>query len=154
MLTSAVITSFNDIGWHATAGQNMRALLPVARGEYLSLDVVAFAQAENKWQFPAAVVELENSKDDDKVAYSLWKVLCIRDALRIVFCYRAEGDDGNRLVRHLRDNVVKSIELELRTKLFGETILIVGQKGVAETFPYSYFKWWRLNTNTSNFETL
>lgn len=34
-------------------------------------------------------MELENSRDSERIAYSLWKVLCVRAELRIVFCYRS-----------------------------------------------------------------
>ena len=154
LLTSAAVESFNTIGYKATAKGNKLSLLPLSRSEYLSLDVVVFPLAETRWTFPTAVVELENSKEDDKVAYSLWKVLCIRDALRVVFCYRADSEEGVRLVRHLRDDVVRVLDLEQRPRLSGDTVIVVGQKGEAESFPYSYFKWWRLNTNTTNFEPI
>ena len=36
------------------------------------------------------VIELENSSREDMIAYSLWKVLCVRADLRVVFCYRKQ----------------------------------------------------------------
>ena len=46
---------------------------PVARGEYLALDVVAFADSSARWPFPTAVFELENSPVDDLVGYASGK---------------------------------------------------------------------------------
>jgi hypothetical protein len=48
--------------------------LPESRHEYLALDVMAFAPGEQRWRFPVAVMELENSQAEDRIAYSLWKV--------------------------------------------------------------------------------
>jgi hypothetical protein len=36
--------------------------------------------------------------------------------------------------------------------LTGETSLIIGSRGEAETFPYGYFKIWTLNANTGRFD--
>ena len=53
--------------------------------EYLALDVVAFEPAgDRRWRFPIAAVELENSTEHDRVAYSLWKVLCTRASHRVL----------------------------------------------------------------------
>jgi hypothetical protein len=50
--------------------------LPQAGKEYLGLDVTAFPEGkEPRWPLPVAVFELENSPSDNRVAYSLWKVL-------------------------------------------------------------------------------
>jgi hypothetical protein len=88
-LTGVVCSTCEAMGWKAAAKGNRSTLLPVPRQEYLALDVVAFEPAgDRRWRFPIAAIELENSREDDKVAYSLWKVLCTRADLRIVFCYR------------------------------------------------------------------
>ena len=76
-----------------------------SRSEYLALDAVAFEATQkaplSRWPFPVAVFELENSRQDAKVTYSLWKVLCVRAPLRVVFCYRRDVSAGSALVRHL-----------------------------------------------------
>jgi len=87
-LTRVVVSTCEGVGWKAAAKGHRSDLLPVPREEYLALDVAAFEPAgDRRWRFPIAVFELENSRADDPVAYSLWKVLCVRAALRVVFCY-------------------------------------------------------------------
>jgi hypothetical protein len=127
-------------------------LLPVPRSEYLALDVVAFEIAgDRRWRFPVGVFELENSPVDDLVAYSLWKVLCVRANLRVVFCYRRDATAGAELVRHLADQVVQAMEIPTRSGLGGETLVIVGSRNETATFPYGFFKVWLLDTNTARF---
>ncbi|MBI4516468.1 MAG: hypothetical protein HY699_11710 [Deltaproteobacteria bacterium] len=116
------------------------------------LDVVAFEPAgDRRWRFPVAALELENSRSDDRVAYSLWKVLCVRAALRVVFCYRRDATEGVALVRHLTDHVVRPMGIVERSNLGGETLLVVGSRDEAATFPYGFFKEWRLDPNTGRF---
>ncbi len=91
------------MGWAAAAKGHRLAPLPEPRSEYLSLDAVAFADGGGRWRFPTAVFELENDASEDRIAYSLWKVLCGRAELRAVFCYRRDADEAAPLVRRLRD---------------------------------------------------
>jgi IS66 Orf2 like protein len=93
---------------------------PIARCEYLALDVMAFAESDRRWLFPTAVIELENSPHQDQIAYSLWKVLCVRAGLRLVFCYRMQPEDGPKLVRHLRQEVIDAMGLDGRVNLDGQ----------------------------------
>ena len=72
---------------------------------------MAFPAGAQHWPFPVAVFELENSRNDNRIAYSLWKVLCVRAELRIVFCYRRSPAQGASLVRFLQDDVVKAMPL-------------------------------------------
>jgi len=150
-MTDVVVEAFSDVGLRAAAKSHRLDLLPVNRNEYLSMDAMAFPPGEAAWQFPLAVVELENSADDDQVAYSLWKVLCVRTSLRVVFCYRKTEDAASALVRRLRDDVIGSMKIDFRLGLEGETFVIVGTRGEAGTFPYGFFKWWRLDRNTGTF---
>ena len=153
-MTAVAVESFSAMGFRAAAKGNPLDLLPVKRHEYLSLDVVAFPADGAGWCFPAAVVELENSLDDRLVAYSLWKVLCVRAKLRVVVCYRQEADVATSLVRLLRDQVIAAMPLEARSALDGETLVVVGTRGDVGTFPYGFFKWWRLDRNTGHFGLL
>jgi hypothetical protein len=110
-LTGVVVGTFPQMGWRGAAREHKSNLLPISRSEYLALDAVAFESAgDQRWRFPVGVFELENSLDDDLVAYSLWKVLCVRASLRVVFCYRWDASEGAGLVRHLADEVVQSME--------------------------------------------
>src|SRR6202166_636828 len=143
-LTGVVCSTCEEMGWKAAAKGNLSTLLPEARQEYLALDVVAFEPAgDRRWRFPIAAIELENSREDDRVAYSLWKVLCTRSDLRVVFCYRKDAAEGGTLVRHLTEQVAQAMGIQERTRIGGETMLVVGSRDEAATFPYGFFKGWR-----------
>jgi hypothetical protein len=147
-LTSVVIETNKSMGWQASAKGHYLQMLPVPRNEYLALDIMAFPDGKKRWRFPIAILELENSKDDDRIAYSLWKVMCVRADLRIVFCYRRSADEGSRLISFLRDEVIYAMGLINRINLEGKTLLVVGSRDSSATFPYGFFKWWHLDTNT------
>lgn len=73
-LTGVVVATCESTGWKGAAKGHRSSLLPVPRQEYLALDAVAFEPAgDRRWRFPVAVFKLENSRDDNGVAYSLWK---------------------------------------------------------------------------------
>jgi hypothetical protein len=151
-LTGSVVASCGVMGWRAAARGHLGEVLPVARSEYLALDVIAFSESAARWPLPVAIFELENSKDDDLVAYALWKVLCVRAALRVVFAYRSDVKAEVELVGRLTESVIGGLSIDERRAIKGETSLIIGNRGVAETFPYGYFKAWTLDTNTGKFE--
>src|SRR5438128_2462690 len=128
-LTGIVVGTFPKMGWHGAARGHRSKLLPVPRAEYLELDVLAFEIAgAQRWRFPVGAFELENSPVDDLVAYSLWKVLCVRASLRVVLCYRRDASEGAELVRHLAEQVVQAMEIPTRTGLGGETLVVVGSR--------------------------
>lgn len=152
-LTGAVVKTCEAVGWKASAkGYKNVELLPIHRSEYLALDVMAFPEGEKRWRFPVAVMELENSSREDQIAYSLWKVLSVNAEWRAVFCYRERSEQIPALVRHLREEVVEAMALPGRVRLGGQTTLVVGTRSESETFPYGYFGWWNLDTNTGKFE--
>ena len=153
-LTEAAIRTCAGLGLMASAKGHKLELLPIHRSEYLALDVMAFADGAKRWRFPVAVMELENSAREDQIAYSLWKVLSVRAELRIVFCYRRNGEEIPALLRHLRDEVVEAMGLAGRVKLEGATLLVIGSLSESGTFPFGYFAWWLLDTNTGRFERL
>ena len=154
-LTALVIESCEAMGWSGAARGHQSDLLPVHRQEYLAMDVMAFEPVgDRRWRFPVAVFELENSDDDDRVAYSLWKVLCIRATLRVVFCYRRDAGMGVELVRHLSNEVANAMGIAERTSLEGETLVVVGSRNEAATFPYGFFKDWLFDTNVARFGRL
>jgi len=154
-LTDVVVSTCEYLGWQASARGYPYYPHPVTREEYLGLDVMAFEKgSEGSWRFPCAVFELENSRDNTPIAYSLWKVLCIRDALRVVFCYRQKAEEGAGLVRSLKDSVIQSMSIEERTALRGAALVIIGSRDEASTFPYGFFKAWQLNRNTGTFDRL
>ena len=151
-LTTIVVGTCEGLGWESAARGHRSSLLPVQHQEYLGLDVVAFEPAgDRRWRFPVAVFELENSLADDRVAYSLWKVLCVRAQLRVVFCYREDSAQGSRLVRHLGTEVAQAVKDTERPGLGGDTLLIVGSRNESRTFPYGFFKEWVFEANLGRF---
>ena len=154
-LTEAVVQTCSSLGWVSASRGNELHLLPIAHSEYLTLDVMAFVPAPSgSWCFPVAVAELENNLDRERIAYSLWKVLCVRADLRIVFCYRQSFADAPALVSYLGHVVVKAMPVSDRLNLKGETCLVVGSRNESATFPYGFFKWWQLDKNTGNFNVM
>jgi hypothetical protein len=151
-LTAIVVGTCEGMGWKSAARGHRSSLLPVPRQEYLGLDVVAFEPAgDRRWRFPVAVFKLENSLADDRVAYSLWKVLCVRAQLRVVFCYREDSTAGSKLVRHLGTEVAQAIKGTERPGLVGDTLLVVGSRNESRTFPYGFFKEWLFDANLGRF---
>ncbi len=153
-LTAVSVATSQALGWQAAAKGHRLELLPEAHSEYLGLDVMAFADGATRWRFPVAAIELENSRKDDRIAYSLWKVLSVRADLRIVFCYRRNGEEIPALLRHLREEVIEAMGLAGRVKLEGTTLMVVGSRSESGTFPFGYFGWWSLDTNTGKFERM
>jgi hypothetical protein len=78
----------------------------------------------------------------------------VNASLRVVFCYRQQAEDGGQLIRFLQDDVIKAMQLTGRMALEGETLVVVGSRSDSDTFPYGFFRWWRLNTNTGAFSIL
>ncbi|MGH9833711.1 MAG: hypothetical protein ACRD9Y_11885, partial [Blastocatellia bacterium] len=150
-LTAAVVASCQSLGWQAAAKGHRLAALPVPNSEYLNLDVMALAVNESRWRFPVAIFELENSPTDDRVAYSLWKVLCVRAEMRVVFCYRRDRNAGAVLTRRLSDEVINAFDISRRLDLEGETLLVIGSRDESATFPNNFFRWWMLEHNTGSF---
>lgn len=154
LLTAAVVRSCTARKWQAAAKGYRSTVLPQAGQEYLGIDVMAFAEgAESSgrhWPLPLAIFELENLKE--RAAYSLWKVLCVRAALRVVFAYRNDWEQVRALVRTLKDEVIAGLSPQERLGAGEDLLLVTGSRGEGETFPYGYFKIWRLNPNTANFE--
>jgi len=152
-LTTAVVRSCEALGWRAAGKGHPLSLLPQAGQEYLGIDVMAFVgDASTRWPLPLAAFELENHARDDRVAYSLWKVLCLRVGLRVVFAYRPDWERSRQLVNAVGADVVGGLRPEQRTALDGQTVLVVGNRGEGETFPWGYFKFWMLDTNLGRFE--
>lgn len=157
-LSSAVVVSCEALGWSAVSKGHKSSLLPKAGQEYLSIDVMGFAKQELAsgpvWPFPTAVFELENVQKATRVAYSFWKVLCVRAPLRVVFAYRPDWEKMTALMDEIKTDLVGTMRPEDRAGIKGETLLVAGSRGQGETFPNAYFKVWRLNLNTGGFEKL
>jgi hypothetical protein len=151
-LTAATIRTCGEMGWQAAAKGQRLHFLPEARNEYLTIDVMAFSSSPTltRWPFPIAAFELENSKNSDRIAYSFWKLLCLRVPLRVLFCYRHDSSEGNVVIRFLQQEVLSSLNASPE----GETLVVVGSRGGSSAFPYGFFRWWQLNSSTISFNVI
>ena len=154
LLTAAVVRSCQRLGWSAAAKGHKLDRLPKVGQEYLGLDAMAFASEAGKWPLPVAVFELENSTSDDRVAYSLWKVLCVRARLRVVFAYRPDGEQGRKMVHKLAGDFLDGLTPDARMAAGGQTLFVIGNRGEGETFPWGYFQFWVMDLNLGRFEKL
>ena len=154
-LTAATVQSCQKLDLEAAARGHRLDILPQAGQEYLNIDVMAFSSAGyggGRWRLPLAAFELENHRTDDRVAYSLWKVICVRAELRIVFAFRRDWEASRRTVDAVCRDVIGGFSVADRSAIGGETALIIGNRGEGETFPWGYFKCWLLDANIGRFE--
>jgi hypothetical protein len=139
-LTGAVAAACQDVGWAAAALGHAADALPVARHEFLAIDVMAFpATAQPRWAWPVAAFELENRLDLQAVSYALWKVSVLRCALGGVFCYRQQPHEIGELCTALTHNVMRALFATPR-RGEGDILLVVGTRSQAETFPDGFFR--------------
>jgi hypothetical protein len=150
-ITDVAVATCQGLGWEATARQHTLERLPVPRSEYLAIDVMAFAPGAERWPLPLAIIELENNQDDAYIAYNLWKLLCVRATLRLVYCYRPHADQGSALVQALSRDVIGGLPIADRLALDGETVIVIGSRADVATFPHGFFRWWRLDKNIGHF---
>ena len=68
-----------------------------------------------------------------------------------MFCYRRDAAEGSTLVRHLSEQVALAMGIQERTRIDGETMLIVGSRNESATFPYGFFKDWQFDMNLGRF---
>jgi hypothetical protein len=151
------VKSCEAIGWDAAAKWNPSKRLPQPGKEFLGIDVTAFPsiiQRNIRWPMPIAVFELENHHKDVRVAYAFWKVLCVRASLRVVFAYRRDWELGRQLVSTIAKDVVGGMSPQERSAIDGQTMVVIGNRGEGETFPWGYFKFWLLDTNLGRFEKM
>ena len=127
-------------------------------GEYLGIDAMFFDKSKygatwkvGDWDpfiLPSAIVELENDYNRKKIAYCLWKLLCIRCELRILICYQKKWKRIDSLKIEL-ENIITS--KGLMSKGEKELIVIIGddtegdkkwKAGIADWQSYlNVFKW-------------
>lgn len=155
LTTEAVVRTCHSIGWEAAARGHRSNRLPESASEYLALDAMAFPHRDGsdvRWPMPLAVFELENRPRDERVGYSLWKVLCVRAPLRIVFAYRRDWSQTRSLIDYLTSSVVAGLTPTERMAISGDTAVVTGSRGESETFPHGYFKLWQLDPNLGKLE--
>jgi hypothetical protein len=121
-------------------------------GEYLDVDAIYLDKAdydlpigigddEDPFVLPAAVVELENSFDFNKIAYCAWKILCVRAPIRVLICYQKGVDAVTSLAKHLEDIIWHRGLLKGDD---GDFFVIIGndKKGESDWEDYfSVFEW-------------
>jgi len=122
-------------------------------GEYLNIDVLFIDNAEydlnkeSKWDpfvLPRAAVELENRYNRNKIAYCLWKLLCIRVPISVLVCCQPGARIRNvpNLKQHL-EHVVWQGSLMKGTD--GDLLIIIGDGSVAREAPwgeyFTVFEW-------------
>jgi hypothetical protein len=56
-----------------------------------------------------------------------------------------------RRSEYLALDLMEAMDLGGRVRLDGRTIVVVGSRSDAEAFPFGFFSWWELETNTSRF---
>ena len=152
-LTKAVVLACKQMKWKAAGKAHKLDLLPKAGQEYLSLDVMGFdaESACGRWPLPIAAFELENDKNDDRVAYSLWKTLCVQAELRVVFAFRPDWDAGRESVRSIGRDVIHSLSMQQLHDLAGDTAMIFGNRGSGNHFPDGFFKCYLLDKELKQF---
>lgn len=148
-MTYTIVNTCQLMGWQATAKGHHLTHKTIASSEFLAIDVMAFANSQ-QWQFPIAVIELENNPV--RITYSLWKVLCIRVPLRVVFCYCRSPSDRIYAIKTLCDQIIKPMSIADRIAITGETFIVIGCKNELSIFPSGFFKWWELDINTGTFQ--
>lgn len=152
LLTGVVVRSCAALGWRAAAKGHRLEHLPLARSEYLGLDVTAFAEApqpHTPWAMPVGVFELENSLSDAKVAYCVWKVACIRSPFAVVMTYRRDWDAAVGLVQQLSEMAPRELVLNGQ-----ELVLSIGSRSLGEQFPWSFFRFWKYTPALKQFSKM
>ena len=102
---------------------------------------IGMSDHEDPFALPSAVVELENSLDINKIAYCLWKILCVRAPIRVLICYQKNMDKKLSLAKHL-ENIIWQRSLMRDDK--GDLLVIIGndKKGESSWEDYlSVFEW-------------
>lgn len=153
LLTTTVVVSYERLGWQAAGkGRRCNALL-VGRNQHLSEDGMAFPQSAARWRCPVAVSGLESATRPDRVADSLWKILCVPCDLRNAYRYWPYATTASASAfASSRGEVVSGVPLTERVDPEGETPVVVGPRNDSETFPHRFFQISQLNSNTGRSE--
>ena len=117
-------------------------------GEYLNIDALYFADKDytsdekEPLVLPRVAVELENSYSSDKIAYCLWKLMCIRTALKVLICYQRNEQKIRDLKARLEAVILDGKLMEGQDV---EVLLLIGNEDSHEDTEwnnyYSVFEW-------------
>jgi hypothetical protein len=95
---------------------------------------------ESDWNpvgIPRVAVELENSYDQKRISYCLWKLLCVRAALRVLICYQNDQVNVNNLKERLEDLIWQG---NLMKGTHDDLLTIIGSENVEKESPWrDYF---------------
>lgn len=114
--------------------------------EYLGIDAVFIdnfeykSMEESDWNpvgLPRAAVELENSYDQKRISYCLWKLLCVRAQIRVLICYQDNQVKVDNLKERLEDLIWQG---SLMKGTDADLLVIIGNEGVEKEKSWSdYF---------------
>lgn len=106
--------------------------------EYLGIDAVFIDDfegnfmEESDWNpvgLPRAAVELENSYEQKRISYCLWKLLCVRAQIRVLICYQGNQINVNNLKERLEDLIWQG---SLMKGTDADLLVIIGNEGVKD----------------------
>ncbi len=69
-----------------------------------------------------------------------------------MFAFRRDWGESRNTIDVLCRDVIGGLSPSERLALGGETVIVIGNRGEGETFPWGYFKWWLLDANLGRFE--
>ena len=106
--------------------------------------LIGIGDDENPFALPRAIVELENSFDINKIAYCLWKTICVRAPIRVLICHQKNMDKKLSLAKHLEE-IIWQRSLMRDDK--GDLLVIIGNDKKGENSWEDYFSVfeWRSN---------
>ncbi|MCB2225492.1 MAG: hypothetical protein KQH53_02360 [Desulfarculaceae bacterium] len=79
-------------------------------GEYLGLDFVFLDKSDSvDWpsMLPRIIIEHENKRDKNYIAYCLWKLMCVKSPVKILICYQGKDVTAEELKRHLEEFLLR-----------------------------------------------
>ena len=160
LLTTVVVRSCGDFGWPVAAKGHPLALLPQRGQEYLGIDVMAFRDSSGDAATPRRdgrrrwrSSSLRTARRDDRVAYSLWKVLSVRATLARRHGLSPYVGAGDALPNRVALDVLPGLRQTGEASL-DEVVFVMGSRSDGESFPWGYFKFWRLDHGVGRFTKL
>ena len=117
----------------------------LANSEIILPGIIFFEKRDfpdERYVLPVVVVEHENSTNTDKVAYCLWKILCIRSPVKVLICYQRNKEDIALLRQKLEDVIWKE---SLMTGSNSDLLIIIGDESIFEDSEwrdyFNFFEW-------------
>lgn len=119
-------------------------------GEYLNIDglfvdndaydSIPYKYNKDPLVLPRVAVELENDPSRDKIAYCLWKTMCIRTPIKVLICYQSNAENVALLKAYL-----EKVMGNLMNETDADVIIIIGNESAGENAVwkdyYTAFEW-------------